>query len=314
MTGTKLKGYILGIIAAASYGTNPLFALPLYAEGMNPDSVLLFRYLAAIPVVAAIALARGRTLKTTPRQSVILAILGLLMALSSLALFLSYTYMDAGIASTLLFVYPIMVAVIMAAFYRERLSRTTIFCIAVALTGIAMLGRGSESGPVSLIGVAIVMASSLAYALYIVGVNKTSVDSLPTIAVTFWVLLFGVVLFIARIALFGAELTIPSSLPLWGCVAGLAILPTAVSFLCTTAAIQYIGSTPTAILGALEPVTAVIIGVCVFGERLGVMDIVGIILIIGAVSVIVGGGDAAKRLSGSLTRIRRLFPSLRRRR
>ena len=46
----KAKGYILGSIAAASYGMNPLFALPLYKAGMNPDSVLFFRYLFAIPI------------------------------------------------------------------------------------------------------------------------------------------------------------------------------------------------------------------------------------------------------------------------
>ena len=123
----------MGIIAAASYGTNPLFALPLYADGMNPDSVLLLRYLAAIPVVALIMVMRGRSFRVNRRQLVTLAVFGILMALSSLTLFLSYTYMDAGIASTLLFVYPIMVAVIMAGVYKERISKLTIFCIAVAL-------------------------------------------------------------------------------------------------------------------------------------------------------------------------------------
>lgn len=48
----KLRGYTLGAVAAATYGMNPLFALPLYEDGMNPDSVLFFRYLAALPIVA----------------------------------------------------------------------------------------------------------------------------------------------------------------------------------------------------------------------------------------------------------------------
>lgn len=316
LASDKLKGYILGIIAAASYGTNPLFALPLYADGMNPDSVLLFRYLAAIPVVALIMIARGRSFSVTGKQLITLAVFGILMALSSLTLFLSYTYMDAGIASTLLFVYPIMVAVIMAGIYKERISRLTIFCIAVALTGIAMLGRTGSGEPLSLVGVAIVMMSSLSYAIYIVGINKTSLDKVATLTVTFWVLVFGVILFVARLLCFSVPFTLPGGgggnpWLLWGCVAGLAIFPTAVSFLCTTGAIQYIGSTPTAILGALEPVTAVEIGIFVFGEVLTVVDVVGIILIIGAVSVIVGGPSTVGRLGVQLTRMRRLFPSLR---
>lgn len=314
----KLKGYILGVIAAASYGTNPLFALPLYADGMNPGSVLFFRYLAAIPVIWLLTAMRGRSLAVTWRQFGALAVLGILMAVSSLTLFMSYTYMDAGIASTLLFVYPIMVAVIMAGVYRERISRLTIGCIAVALTGIAMLGHSGEGSQLSLVGVAIVMASSLSYALYIVGVNKTSLDRVATLTVTFWVLVWGAMVFAVYLISGAESLVIPASgggnpWLMWGCVAGLAILPTAVSFLCTTGAIQYIGSTPTAILGALEPVTAVVIGLCVFGERLGALDVVGIILILSAVTAIVGGQSVAGRLGAQLTRIRRLFPIRRRR-
>lgn len=313
----KVKGYILGVIAAASYGTNPLFALPLYADGMNPDSVLFLRYLAAIPVVALIMAIRGRSFKVSLRQFGMLAVMGLLMAVSSLSLFMSYTYMDAGIASTLLFVYPVMVAVIMAGVYKERISKVTIACIAVVLIGISMLGRGEEGASLSLVGVMIVMVSSLSYAIYIVGINKSSLDKVPTLTVTFWVLVFGAAVFAARLMLPSVPLTMPSAdgnqWLLWGCVAGLAILPTAVSFLCTTGAVQYIGSTPTAILGALEPVAAVVIGIFVFGESLSMLDVVGIILIISAVSVIVGGSATVGRLGVQLLRIRRMFPPLRRR-
>ena len=110
----KAKGYVLGAIAAATYGMNPLFALPLYKAGMNPDSVLFFRYLFAIPVLGIMIKARGRNFKLKPNEIVPLILMGLLVSFSSLALFQSYNYMEAGIASTLLFVYPILVALIMA--------------------------------------------------------------------------------------------------------------------------------------------------------------------------------------------------------
>lgn len=48
---TSFKGYLLGAVAAVSYGTNPLFALPLYDMGMDADSMLLFRYLLALPML-----------------------------------------------------------------------------------------------------------------------------------------------------------------------------------------------------------------------------------------------------------------------
>lgn len=305
----KAKGYILGSIAAATYGLNPLFALPLYSAGMTPDSVLFFRYLFALPVLAAMIVWRGRSFRISLRQGAVLFVLGLLMAVSSLTLFLSYLYMDAGIASTILFVYPIMVAVIMALVFKEKISAMTAFCIALALAGIGLLYKSEGDTALSLTGTLIVLASALSYALYIVWVNKSSLHSVATLTVTFYVLLFGLSLFAVRLLIAG-QIAMPTADNwwLWGNLAALAVLPTAVSLVCTTAAIGYIGSTPTAILGALEPVTAVIIGVCVFGEQLTPRILIGLIMIIGAVMMVIAAPDMAARLAS----IRRLFPRLRR--
>ena len=118
----KTKGYILGTVAAATYGMNPLFALPLYKDGMNPESVLFFRYLLAIPILAVMIHARGRSFRVSRKETLTLIVMGLLVAVSSLTLFQSYNFMEAGIASTILFVYPIMVAVIMALVFKEKIS------------------------------------------------------------------------------------------------------------------------------------------------------------------------------------------------
>ena len=301
----KAKGYLLAIIAATTYGMNPLFALPLYADGMNPESVLFFRYLLAIPLLAAMLKARGRSFRVSRTAVFPLAVMGLLMALSSLALFLSYRYMAAGIASTLLFVYPILVALIMAVAYHERISRQTMACILMALAGIGLLYKGGDGATLSLAGTLLVFVSALSYAVYIVGVNHRRLRDIATLKVTLYVLLFGLALFAGRL-LTGTELTLPRTWYFWGNLLALAVLPTAVSFLCTTKAIQYIGSTPTAILGALEPVTAIFFGLTVFGERLTVREAVGLVLIIAAVTLVVAGG----RLTPLLIRLRRLFPRL----
>ena len=264
---TKTKGYILGIIAAAAYGMNPLFALPLYKAGMNPDSVLFFRYLFAIPVLGIMIKARGRNFKLQRKEVLPLVIMGLLVALSSLALFLSYNYMEAGIASTLLFVYPIMVALIMAFVFKEKLTLLTISCILLALVGIGLLYKTSSGSTLSTTGIILVMVSALSYAIYIVGVNRSILKEIATLKLTFYILLFGMTLFLVRVD-FGKSLLTVDAWYLWGNLIALAIFPTAISFLCTTQAVQYIGSTPTAILGALEPLTAVFFGVTVFGEVL----------------------------------------------
>lgn len=301
----KAKGYILGSIAAASYGMNPLFALPLYKAGMDPDSVLFFRYLFAIPLLGIMIKARGRSFKIQRKETFPLIIMGLLVALSSLTLFLSYNYMAAGIASTLLFVYPIMVALIMAMVFKEKLALQTIVCMLLALGGIGLLYKSEDGSTLSLIGTLLVFASSLFYAIYIVGINQTSLKNVATLKVTFYVLLFGLSLFVARL-LYSGVLNTPDQWYLWANLLALAVFPTAISFLCTTGAIQYIGSTPTAILGALEPVTAIFFGIAVFGESLTVRESFGLVMIIVAVTFVIAGGN----ITSQLVRFRKLFPRL----
>ena len=301
----KAKGYILGSIAAASYGMNPLFALPLYKAGMDPDSVLFFRYLFAIPLLGIMIKARGRSFKIQRKETFPLIIMGLLVALSSLTLFLSYNYMAAGIASTLLFVYPIMVALIMAMVFKEKLALQTIVCMLLALGGIGLLYKSEDGSTLSLIGTLLVFASSLSYAIYIVGINQTSLKNVATLKVTFYVLLFGLSFFVARL-LYSGVLNTPDQWYLWANLLALAVFPTAISFLCTTGAIQYIGSTPTAILGALEPVTAIFFGIAVFGESLTVRESFGLVMIIVAVTLVIAGGN----ITSQLVRFRKLFPRL----
>ena len=301
----QIKGYTLGAIAAASYGTNPLFAVPLYGDGMNPDSVLFFRYLFAIPILALMLKSRGHSLAVSKSLIVPLALMGLMIALSSFTLFESYHYIDVGIASTLLFIYPIMVTLIMHFAFHESISVQTVICMLFALLGVGMLYNIGDGATLSTTGTLLAFASGLSYAIYIVGVNQSSLKDVPTLKVTFYVLIFGLFLFAIRL-LISQELHTPSAVHwyMWGNLLGLAVFPTAVSFLCTTAAIHCIGSSPTAILGALEPVTAVIIGVLLFGERLTASVITGLVLIIASVTLVVAGGN----LTTHLTHFRKLFP------
>lgn len=308
MISNRLKGCIYGATAAATYGMNPLFTLPLYADGMDTGSVLFFRYLLAVVILGVMIRWRGRDFRLKRREVLPLTALGILMALSSLTLFLSYNYMAAGIASTMLFVYPIMVALLMAVFFREKVTLLTVTCIALALLGIGMLYEGEGGETLNAAGVALVMASALAYAIYMVWVNRPSLQEIPTVKLTFYTLLSGLAIFCVQVD-FGRAITVPERGYLWLNIAALAILPTAVSFVSTTKAVQYIGATPTAILGALEPLTAVFFGVMLFGEPMTTRILGGIVLIVLSVTLIIAGG----RIGSYLVRFRKLFPKLPRR-
>ena len=267
MTNNKTKGFILGAIAAASYGMNPLFTLPLYSAGMSVDTVLFYRYSLAVIVLGIMMKFQKQSFAIKRVDVLPLCIMGLLFAFSSLFLFMSYNYMDAGIASTILFVYPVLVAIIMAVVFKEKVSPITMFSIALAFVGISMLCKSPGGQTLSLVGITFVFLSSLSYAIYIVGVNRSSLKDMPIAKLTFYVLLFGLSVYVVRLQ-FCTELQVIPTPMLWINAVSLAVFPTVISLVTMTKAIHYIGSTPTAILGALEPVTALFFGVLVFGEQL----------------------------------------------
>lgn len=207
---------------------------------------------------------------------------------------MSYNYMDAGIASTILFVYPVLVAIIMAVVFKEKVSPITMFSIALAFVGISMLCKSPGGQTLSLVGITFVFLSSLSYAIYIVGVNRSSLKDMPIAKLTFYVLLFGLSVYVVRLQ-FCTELQVIPTPMLWINAVSLAVFPTVISLVTMTKAIHYIGSTPTAILGALEPVTALFFGVLVFGEQLTPRIILGILMVITAVTLIIGGKSLLKK-------------------
>ncbi len=308
MKPTEIKGYALAALAAAAYGTNPAFAIPLYEQGMNPNSVLFFRYLFGIPLIALVMAARGVPFRLSREEIGPTAILGILMAFSSLALFESYKYINSGIASTLLFVYPVMVAVMMIFFFHEKMRMSVVLCLVIMSVGLILLMKPQGEITLSPFGCLLVMVSALTYALYIIFVNVSKViKAIPTSKLLFYVLACGSAVYLAMMPL-GNELTMPTKESGWLNLTALAVIPTLLSLTCTTKAIQLIGSTPTAILGALEPVSAVLLSVTVLGQSLTPRDIAGGILIIIATTIVIGD----KSVDKLILHVRKLFPRMRR--
>ena len=262
-----LKGFSAAIVAAVCYGTNPLGTLKLYEDGFNSGTVLSYRYGLAVLMFA-------------------LVMLGTFFALSSITLYVSFHYMAAGIASTLLFVYPIMTALLMTAFFHEKVTWSTSMAILLAVAGVGMLYQGDGDAKLSTAGFALVMASSLLYSIYIIAVNQWQ-TTMSSLKFTFWILVFCFIAILVFSWLSGDSLQMLHTSMQWGCALQLALLPTVLSLFFMTISINLIGSTPSAIMGALEPVTAVCIGVLIFGEAFSLRLGIGILLILAGVVLII---------------------------
>lgn len=283
---SHIKGYIFAAIAAASYGTNPIFAIPLYREGISVTSVLFMRYAMAVAIMFFATMIKSpKAFVIKPKYVGLLAFMGILMVLSSIALFESYKYLSAGIASTLLFFYPVMVAIIMAIFYKERLTKKSWACLVTAFLGVVILSKNDDGGFISLLGLTLVMLSSLSYAIYLVYINRGPMKKINTSTITFYVILGGFLVMIPYCLLDGG-LMLPKTTPAWINAIGLGFFPTVISLIFTSRAIALIGSTETAIFGALEPLTAVILGILILGETLTITPAIGMILIFVSVTVL----------------------------
>ena len=193
----KLIGTLCAIGAAVCYGTNPLGALNLYAEGMNTPSVLFYRFGLAWLIVSVVMLFRKEKLRVDRREFRTLTSLGILFIFSSLTLYLSFHLMPAGVASTILFTYPVMTAAIMALFFHERITFATVSSILLSLIGVLLLYWGDSGGTLNLWGVVLVLISALTYALYIIVVDKSPL-AMSSFKINFYVLFYcalGMVIF-----------------------------------------------------------------------------------------------------------------------
>ncbi len=281
----RFFGFILGVIASSTYGLNPLFAMPIYAEGFSPDATLLMRYVPAIVILGLWMLFRRVSFALTKEEAAVVSIGGFLFGGSSLMLYQSYLLMDTGIASTLLFVYPIMTTVLMMICFHEKLKAVTVAALILSLAGIALLCKKSDGSALNIAGIVLVMFSALTYAIYLVMNNTNIIKRMRSEKLTFYVLLFGAFLFVIRLACTGW--TFGNFTPkVMLCATLMALLPTVISLVCITLSIHYIGATAAAILGALEPLTAMAIGVMVFHEEITIRIVIGIVLILAAVILV----------------------------
>lgn len=287
---TRLRGTLCGIGAAVCYGTNPLGAINLYNDGISASATLFYRFALACLTLGIMMAVQRKSFAVTRRELGILALLGVFMSTSSTTLYFSFLFMDVGVASTLLFVYPVMVAVIMATMFKEKVTKTTMLAITLALAGIALLNRSGDGTALSLWGVTLVILSSLTYAVYIVVVNKSPLR-MSSVKLTFYVLFFGMFTILGYTLVLGEQIQWLTTPRQWAYALQLAWVPTVLSLVLMAVSVRDIGSTPTAIMGAIEPITAVAIGVVCFGENFTIRLAAGMVLILTAVILIIAGKE-----------------------
>lgn len=281
-------GYPAGIITGITYGLNPLFGVPLMKDGAAIESILFFRYAIAVLFLGAFLLISKQSFKISWKQAGVLLILGLLYTSSSIFLFEAYNYIASGLATTIIFLYPVLVAIIMV-FLRVVSSWPVWLSIILTFAGVVIMTQSDSTQTISPTGVILSLGSALVYALFIVIINRSKViSSISNSLLTFYALTVGAIIFLGKIILSDIDITagIEHNMA-WLNLVGLALLPTVVSTATLAIATRNIGATKASVLGVFEPVTAILIGTIVFGEALTTNIIVGILLSIAAITFMI---------------------------
>ena len=275
-------GYLAGIISGITYGMNPLFGVPVINKGLDVNSLLFYRYGVATLLMLAYMLLAKRQIRISGKQLGLMTILGVLFTGCSITLFEAYKYIPSGIATGILYVYPIMVALIMM-FFRQFPTWQTWVSIFAGVAGAVLLSLKGGGGFIDWRGIALVVASGLCYTLFIVIVNQSkAIKALSNLTLTFYCFLIGSVMLFA-LSGFGVRLNPVPDTVSWLNVLGLAVLPTAVATITLAAATKAVGATKTSVLGILEPLTAIVIGTLVFHEAFTINVAIGVALILFAI-------------------------------
>lgn len=283
-----LIGYPAGIITGITYGLNPLFGMPLMNNGAAIESILFFRYAFAVVILGVFLWLTKQSFRITAKQAGVLLVLGLLYTASSLFLFEAYNYIASGLATTLIFLYPVLVAIIMV-FLGVVPSWPVWLAIAATFGGVLIMTQGSSGESIDPVGVLLSLGSALVYALFIVIINRSkAIADISNSLLTFYALTVGAIVFLGKIALSDTAITagIEGGVA-WLNLIGLALLPTIVSTASLAIATRNIGATKASVLGVFEPITAILVGTVMFGEPLTTNIMLGICIAIIAVTFMI---------------------------
>lgn len=288
LSKNAIIGYPAGIITGITYGLNPLFAVPLMKNGVAVESILFFRYLFAVLILGIYMVLCRHSFRISGKQGAVLLVLGLLYTSSSIFLFNAYEYIASGLATTLVFLYPVLVAIIMV-FLKVVPSWPVWLAIAATFGGVMIMTHSDSTQTINPIGVMLSIGSALVYALFIVIINRSKVISdISNTLLTFYALTVGAIVFFTKII--SSDISITAGInggSDWLRLIGLALLPTIVSTATLAVATRNIGATKASVLGVFEPVTAIIVGTCMFNEPLTTNIIVGILIAMVAVTFMI---------------------------
>lgn len=285
------KNYIKGIcyivISAIGFGVMPILAKLAYNGGANAVTTLCLRFTFATLILLYYIKDRKLSLKLNKIQTRYMLMVGLLSSLTSVLLFSAYNYISAGMATTVIYCYPVIVMILSSIIYKENLKLVKVISLIITLIGMFIMMDISSSS-YSNKGLFMVIGAAICYAVYIIAASNKHLANIDSYVTTFYIsVISGVVGLISGVA--SNELVF--NISFYGLIAivALAFISTIVALKAFIQGVKMIGASNAAIFSTLEPIVSLILGVLILGEPVNMRIITGAIFIIGAMILLAKG-------------------------
>lgn len=283
-------GILFAVAAAVIFGLIPLFSVPLLQAGLRVSTIVCYRFALSTVAMALVMMVKRIPIGVSGKEFVTLLLLSFFYAMTALLLTASYQYIPTGIATTIHFLYPVWVTLLTMLLFKEKVSLPTLLTMAFAIGGVALLSlSGTNTHHIDPKGIWIVLGTIVTYGTYLAWLPKSAVKTMDGLKITFWMMLCCTLIFsiniLVRYGVSGFQVLPTSSC--WIYLLLGALLPTLVANLTLIQAVRRVGPTVTSVLGSLEPLTAVVVGLLVFGERCNVGQVLGILVVLAAVSMLI---------------------------
>jgi len=278
MNGNIKKGYLFAIMSAIIYGCMPLMAKRIYADGLNPLSLVFYRNVFSLLPLGILAYAQNKTLKLPARQLPSISLIATLgCCVTPILLFTSYQFIESGTATVFHFVYPALVILLEFLFTKKQMPAGNVLSVLLCITGICLFYSPTQAP--NLTGSILALSSGLTCAAYVILLSHFDTHAVPGFLFSFYVTaVSSVITFVFCVAT--GSLVIPATLHIWGLCILFSLLVTTGAVVLFQQSAFHIGSARASILSTLEPITSIVIGAVFFSEPLGVRTLLGSALVI----------------------------------
>jgi len=279
----RMKGSLLVMVSAVSYGFMGGFARLAYGSGVGVVELLLLSFLLAFASIGAMLRAAGKIPRPTRGQCLSLFFLGgIAYALQSALLFLALQYIPISVTVLVFYTYPALVTAASIVMRWEHVTKVTLLSLALASIGLLLVVNPEYD--LSLLGVGIAFGSAMAYAAYVIGCSRLLIGMAGDVA-SFYIFGFAAAVVSAYALAFGG-INFVWAIDGWLWIILTATIITSLSIISFIKGLRIIGPTRSSILSVLEIITSVSAAAVIFGERMAPLQLLGVALLLIAIILV----------------------------